>query len=155
MRTIILFLAVLMISCTAKQSSINEAEVTETLEGFFKALDVENEDPKLIDQYVTDDFMIYEMGKKMSREEFKELINAPSKATKSEWQLSDYRISTDWQSAHASLRNNGRFVVDMDSLKVQYNYEWLESAYLIKVGEKLKVKFYFSDNIALTTDTIK
>jgi hypothetical protein len=117
-------------------------------------LDVENEDPNLIDQYVTDDFVIYEMGKKMNKEEFKEFISRPSPASKSDWQLADFRISTDTKSAHASLLNNGTFEVDMDSFIVRHNYEWLESAYLVKVEDNLKVKFYFSDNITVSTDTI-
>lgn len=154
MRTLMLFLAVAFISCAPKQMNIEEAEVQGVVEGFFKALDVENNDPNLLDEYVTNDFIIYEAGKKMSREEFKEFISGPSQVSKSEWVLSDLRISTDVNSAHASLLNNGTFEVNMDSFKVQYNYEWLESAYLVKVENKLKIKFYFSDNIAVRTDTI-
>lgn len=155
MKTTFLFFAILLIGCTAEPSKIDESEVKEVIEGFFRALDVENEDPNLIDQYVTEDFMIYEMGKKMTREEFKELISGDSQASKSEWQLSDYRISTDLSSGHASLLNKGTFTVDMDSFKVQYNYEWLESAYLIKEDSGLKIKFYFSDNLKITSDTIQ
>ena len=150
-----LFLAVAVISCAPQPVIIVEAEVQGVVEGFFEALDVDNEDPNLLDLYVTEDFIIYEMGKKMTRQEFKELISEDSPATSSEWQLSDYRISTDLNSAHASFKNNGIFEVNMDSFKVRYNYEWLESAYLVKANDRLKIKFYFSDNLHISADTIR
>jgi hypothetical protein len=150
-----LFLAVAVISCAPQPVNIVEAEVQGVVEGFFEALDVDNEDPNLLDLYVTEDFIIYEMGKKMTRQEFKELISEDSPATSSEWQLSDYRISTDLNSAHASFKNNGTFEVNMDSFKVRYNYEWLESAYLVKANDRLKIKFYFSDNLHISADTIQ
>ena len=52
-----------------------------TVEGFFKALDVENEKTDQFYDYVTDDFIIYEFGKKMSKEEFLEFVSGPSPIT--------------------------------------------------------------------------
>jgi len=43
--------------------------------------------------------------------------------------------------------NNGK--------KELHNYEWLESAYLVRVDGKLKIKFYFSDTINQSVEIIK
>ena len=59
-------------ACTPSTTAITEEEVVETLNGFFDALDVENDDPNLIDTYVTEDFLIYEAGKIMNKAEFTE-----------------------------------------------------------------------------------
>lgn len=143
----------LLIGCTSQQNNIEKSEVIETVEGFFRALNVENNNPNLIDKYVTDDFIIYEAGKKMNKQDFLEFISGIS-ITKSQWDLSDFRISTDKNSAHVSQFNTGTFEKEMDSLKLRQKFEWLESAYLVKIEDQVKIKFFFSDNITITTDTI-
>lgn len=115
---------------------------------------MENDDPNLIDQYITDDFIIYEVGQKMDKQEFLKFVSGVP-VIKSEWNLSDFRISTDKNSAHVSLFNTGTFEVEVDSFKLRQKFEWLESAYLVKREDKVKIKFYFSDNLSIVTDTIK
>jgi Domain of unknown function (DUF4440) len=134
------------VACAPPQEKISDAEVIKIVEGFFDALDVENTNPELLNDYVTDDFIIYEAGKKFTKDEFLELISR-SPLTESDWELSDFRISVDNNSAHASFFNKGRFVIKTDSSENVLNFEWLESSYLVKEGDKLKIKFYFSDNI--------
>lgn len=139
--------------CTPQQEKISESDVIKTVEGFFEALDVENNNPDLLDEYVTQDFILYEVGRKMNKEEFIELVSG-FPITESGWELSDFRISTDINSAHISLFNTGNFVLQTDSAKMQQKYKWLESAYMVKEEDKLKIKFYFSDNISVESDTI-
>lgn len=153
MKILIVFLVMLLIGCTSQQNNIEKSEVIETVEGFFRALNVENNNPNLIDKYVTDDFIIYEAGKKMNKQDFLEFISGIP-ITKSQWDLSDFRISTDKNSAHVSQFNTGTFEKEMDSLKLRQKFEWLESAYLVKIEDQVKIKFFFSDNITITTDTI-
>ncbi len=57
------------------------------------------------------------------------------------------KITIDQESAHAYFKNKGRFVTLNDGKKTLLNYEWLESAYMVRVDGKLKIKFYFSDSI--------
>jgi hypothetical protein len=64
-------------------------------------------------------------------------------------------ISTiDNQSAHAYFRNKGRFVTLTEGKKRLVKYEWLESAYLVRVNGELKVKFYFSDAVNETSEDL-
>jgi hypothetical protein len=46
-------------------------------------------------------------------------------------------------------------VGQVDSVKLRLNLQWLESAYLVKENDSLKIKFYFSDNVGRSTDTIQ
>jgi hypothetical protein len=154
MKKIPVLLCLIVFGCAPPQTNIQESDVTATLEGFFNALDVENEKADLFYDYVTNDFIIYEFGKKMSKEEFLEFISGPSPITETKWDFDDVKISTDINSAHVSLFNTGSFVVETDSVNLHQKYEWLESAFMVKEGDQLKIKFYFSDNINIETDTI-
>jgi hypothetical protein len=140
------------VACAPPPEKISDAEVIKIVEGFFDALDVENTDPDLIDDYVTEDFLIYEAGMKMNKDEFIKLISGFPVA-ESDWELSDFRVSVDDNSAHASFYNKGRFVVKTDTSEVVLKPEWLESAYLIKDEGKLKIKFYFSSGIKTESGT--
>lgn len=147
------FLILIAIGCAPRQEMISESDVINTVEGFFEALDVENNNPDLLDNYVTKDFVLYEVGRKMNKEEFMEFVSG-FPIIESDWELSDFRISSDYNSAHISLFNTGNFVLQTDSTKIRTKYEWLESAYMVKEEDKLKIKFYFSDNISMESDTI-
>ena len=63
------------------------------------------------------------------------------------------KFSIDKNSAHTYFKNKGRFVLTME--KELHNYEWLESAYLVRVNGKLKIKFYFSDTINQSTEVVQ
>ena len=147
------FLILFSSGCTPRQEPISETDAIETVEGFFEALDVENTDPDLMDQYVTSDFIIYEAGKKMNKDEFLDLVEG-SPLLKTDWQLSDFRVSTDHNSAHVSLLNDGSFMVEQDSIRMNLKLQWLESAHLVKEDGHLKIRFYFSDNIGSTSEVI-
>ena len=154
MKTTTALLLLLAFGCAPRQEPITESEVISTVEGFFEALDVDNTDPDLLDNYVTPDFIIYEAGQKMDREQFKAFAEG-SRAVETDWKLSDFRISSDAHSAHASFFNQGEFVVQEDSMRIHLEIQWLESAYLVRKGDSLKIKFYFSDNIGVKSDTIR
>ena len=63
----------------------------------------------------------------------------------SEWAFSDIRISTDINSAHISYINDGKFL-SHDSILTEM--KWLETGYMVKTNDGLKMKFMSSDNIA-------
>lgn len=153
MKNSIVFLFLLAVGCAPRQEPIKDADVIRAVEGLFEALDVENTDPNLLDTYVTPDFIIYEAGQKMDLETFKAFAGG-SNALETDWELTDFRISKDERSAHASFFNRGTFLVRPDSVLVRIRLEWLESAYLVREGEDLKIKFYFSDRVGMQTDTI-
>lgn len=153
MKKTLFVLVLLVVGCAPKQEPIPESEVIRTIEGFFEALDAENDNPDLLDAYTTSDFIIYEAGQKMDRGQFKAFVQGAS-ADETDWEFSDFRISTEGNSAHASFFNRGNFVVQQDSVRMRLQIQWLESAYLVKKNDSLKIKFYFSDNIGVKSDTI-
>lgn len=58
-------------------------------------------------------------------------------------------IDTDINSAHIRLEHRGNFVLENPTPEgeTELYYEWLESAYLVKQGDDLKFKFYFSEQV--------
>ena len=79
-------------------------------------------------------------------EEFIQFVNT-FRTLEDEWELSEFEIDIDQNSAHVSLRNIGKFLVETDSGNVIMNFDWLESAYLIRDEGELKFDFYFSDAV--------
>ena len=61
-----------------------------------------------------------------------------------EWKFSDIRVSTDYNSAHISYINDGSFL-SKDGTTIKS--KWLETGYMVKTPNGLKMKFMFSDNI--------
>lgn len=134
-------------SCnSSNQTDITEQEVKDKFDEFFGVLSVDNPDKNKLFELVTDDYFIFENQKKYSMEEFIEFVST-FKTLEDNWELSDFEIDIDKNSAHASLRNVGKFLVETDSGNVIMNFDWLESAYLIREGGELKFDFYFSDAI--------
>ena len=134
-------------SCnSSNQPDITEQEVKDKFDEFFGVLSVDNPDKNKLFELVTDDYFIFENQKKYTMEEFIEFVST-FKTLEDNWELSDFEIDIDKNSAHASLRNVGKFLVETDSGNVIMDFDWLESAYLVREGGELKFDFYFSDAI--------
>ena len=89
-------------------------------------------------------------GQHMSRNDFFEFIESThSEATLSnDWQLSDFEISTDHRSAHISYKNVGTSVSKTeDGKKSVLKFHWLENAYFVMDGGRLKIKFNHSEEL--------
>ena len=151
-KIMILLIAFLLNGCTSNQK-ISEDEVMNTLLGMFDSFSVESSNKENFNNWVTDDYVLYEMGRTFTASEFIEFANSFN-TIEDDWELSDMTISIDDKSAHAYFKNKGRFVTLNDGQKTLLNYEWLESAYMVKVDGKLKIKFYFSDAINQTSQQI-
>ena len=101
---------------------------------------------------MTDDFIIYEMGDKFTLNEFTDFIESAGFLgwESTEWFLSDFTISIDNNSAHASYLNIGVFVYPnpyAPEILLKENKQWLESIFVVREGEDLKIKFLQSDEI--------
>jgi len=143
----LLILLLLLTSCvSSNQSDITEEEVKNKLYEFFDVLSIDNPDKNKLYDLVTDDYFIFENQKKYSMEEFIAFVNT-FKIIENNWELSDFEIDIDKNSAHVSLRNIGRFLVETDSGNVIMDFNWLESAYLVREEGELKFHFYFSDAV--------
>ena len=151
-KIMILLVAFLLNGCTSNQK-ISEEEVMNTLLGMFDSFSVESSNKENFYNWVTDDYVLYEMGRSFTASEFLEFASSFN-TIEDDWELSDMTISIDDKTAHAYFKNKGRFVTLNDGQKTLLNYEWLESAYMVKVDGKLKIKFYFSDAINQTSQQI-
>ena len=123
---------------------ITEKEVRHTIQRMFHEISTENSNKNSFYDLVTSDFTLYEMGQVLNATELIALIDSTN-TIEDDWELSDFNISIDCFSAHAFFKNRGRFITLAKGEKILTKYEWLESAYLVKENDKLKIKFYFSD----------
>ena len=151
-KIMILSINLLLFGCTSNQR-ITEEDIMNTLLGMFDSFSVESSDKSNFYNWVTDDYLLYEMGKTFTASEFLEFASSFN-TIEDDWELSDMKISIDNNSAHAYFKNKGRFVTLNNGQKTLLNYEWLESAYMVKVDGKLKIKFYFSDTINQSSQPI-
>ena len=143
----IFLLTFFIFSCnSSNQTEITEQEVKDKFYEFFEVLSVNNPDKNKLYDLVTDDYFIFENQKKYSMEEFIQFVNT-FRTLEDEWELSEFEIDIDQNSAHVSLRNIGKFLVETDSGNVIMDFDWLESAYLIRDEGELKFDFYFSDAV--------
>ena len=145
MRTMFIpLLLSIFISCD-QPKKISKKEVMETFNEFFYYLD--NDVDKIRD-YLSEDFMIFEVNRKWNADEFIEFVKGFGKF-KSKRDFKNIKIDTDLNSAHISLEHTGVFELEKPTADgVSFlSYEWLESAYFIKENGTLKFKFYFSEQI--------
>lgn len=139
----ILLIIGLMLSGGLWAESINEEEAISKLNQFFELLDLEVYEKEKVSTVITDDFLIFEMGKAWNMDEFDEFIEEASNTTIStDWVLSNYEVSIDDNSAHISYVNDGVFKTTDNELVIS---NWLESVYLVKEDGELKLKFLQSD----------
>ena len=149
-KLILLLLLVPFISCQTP-SKVTEDQVMEAFETFFDILD---NDPDNFGSIVTNDFYIFENSRRYSKEEFIEFVNGFD-IIDGKRDFENITIETDYHSAHITLTHFGEFRVTSPEGEIKMNFEWLESAYLIKEDGTLKFKFYFSEAINKTTIKIK
>ena len=151
-KIMILSINLLLFGCTSNER-ITEEDIMNTLLGMFDSFSVESSDKNNFYNWVTDDYLLYEMGKTFTASEFLEFASSFN-TIEDDWELSDMKISIDNNSAHVYFKNKGRFVTLNNGQKTLLNCEWLESAYMVKVDGKLKIKFYFSDTINQSSQPI-
>ena len=151
----IIFTVIVLLNFSCNNSNeISEQEVKDTILGMFNSFSVESNDKNTFYNYVTDDYVLYEMGKEMNASEFLEFASTFN-IIEDDWEITNWNITIDKESAHAHFKNKGRFVTLNDGKKTLLNYQWLESAYLVKIEDKLKIKFYFSDVVNLSSEELK
>ena len=94
MKKLLIFLLIPLFSFTQEQ--ITEEKVIDNIKDFFSALNVKNYDKIILNQKVTTDFIIYEMGDKFTLNEFTDFIESAGYLgwESTEWFLSDFTIST-------------------------------------------------------------
>ena len=149
MKKLILLSALLIFACQSP-TKISKKEVMETFDAFFEVLD---NDLDSLESLVTNDFFIFENSRYYSKEEFIEFVKTFDIISVKR-KVEDVTINTDFNSAHISLKQFGEFIVNTSDGKAKLEFEWLESAYVVKVKNKLKFKFYFSEAIKTNTTNL-
>ena len=150
MKKFLIFLLIPLFSFSQEQ--LTEEMIIDHINGFFNALNIKNYNKTLLSQKVTSDFIIYEMGDKFTLNEFTDFIESAGYLgwESTEWFLSDFTISIDNNSAHASYLNVGVFIYPnpyAPQVLLKENKQWLESIFIVREGEDLKIKFLQSDEI--------
>ena len=149
---LIFFVSMFLLRCNSVETKkISNNEVEGKIYEFFETLSVKNPDKEKIYNLITNDFYIFENQKKYTMQEFLEFVSTIN-IIEDNWELTNFDINTDYNSAHVTLNNKGEFIVKTPDGNVKMEFEWLESAYLIKEDDKLKFKFYFSDTV---TESVK
>ena len=150
MKKLLLLLSLIIFACQSP-TKISEKEVMDSFNSFFEVLD---NDLDNFESMVTEDFFIFENSRRYSKDEFIEFVKTfdivSSKRT-----FEDVVIDIDINSAHISLKHFGEFIVNTPTGKTKLEFEWLESTYAIKIDNKLKFKFYFSEAIKTNTTNLE
>ena len=150
MKKLLLLLSLIIFACQSP-TKISEKVVMNSFNSFFEVLD---NDLDNFESMVTEDFFIFENSRRYSKDEFIEFVKTfdivSSKRT-----FEDVVIDTDINSAHISLKHFGEFIVNTPTGKTKLEFEWLESTYAVKVDNKLKFKFYFSEAIKTNTTNLE
>ena len=151
-RLIISFFLFCLLSCSSnpENTTISEDQAISVLKGFFNSIDIDNLGNKLVYDYVTKDFVIYEIGEKYDLPSFLALIKTHFKKgyISTDWSLYDFKVSIDNNTAHISYFNKGKFVFIENGLKKEENMLWMESVYMKYEEKKLKLSFLQSDDIS-------
>ena len=155
--TLTKFLIVILASLTSWLPSIANADASDTaaldaLNKFFDALSVDNYESGALENQVTDDFIIFEMGQRFTLAQFKTFLASANyenwKST--QWTISDATVTSGNGMTHISYKNTGVFVFpsqDSSTKLTEQRNIWLESALLVVDGKQLKLKFLQSENI--------
>ena len=107
-KIMILSINLLLFGCTSNQR-ITEEDIMNTLLGMFDSFSVESSDKDNFYNWVTDDYLLYEMGKTFTASEFLEFASSFN-TIEDDWELSDMKISIDNNSAHAYFKNKGKLI---------------------------------------------
>ena len=149
MKKLLLLSALLIFSCK-KPTKISDQEVMDAFYTFFEVLD---NDLDNFDSVVTNDFFIFENSRRYSKKEFIDFVKSFD-IVSSKRKFEDIIIDSDFNSAHISLKQFGEFIINTPEGTVKLEFEWLESTYLVKLNDKLKFKFYFSEAIKTNTSNL-
>ena len=150
MKKLLLLLSLTIFACQSP-TKISEKEVMDSFNSFFEVLD---NDLDSFGSMVTEDFFIFENSRRYSKGEFIEFVKTFD-IVSSKRSFEDVVIDTDVNSAHISLKHFGEFIVNTPTGKTKLEFEWLESTYAVKIDNKLKFKFYFSEAIKTNTTNLE
>ncbi len=144
-----LVLSFMLLSFNAFSIEVSEETAIAKIEEFFYLLDVDRYDKEEFSKVVTEDFQIFEDGLNLDLHSFHEFVTeATATIVKTDWVLSDFKVTLNTDSAHISYYNNGVFTTSNGENIYSF---WMESVYLIIDEGELKVQFLQSDIVERET----
>lgn len=144
-----LVLSFMLLSFNAFSIEVSEETAIAKIEEFFYLLDVDRYDKEEFSKVVTEDFQIFEDGLNLDLDSFHEFVTeATATIVKTDWVLSDFKVTLNTDSAHISYYNNGVFTTSNGENIYSF---WMESVYLIIDEGELKVQFLQSDIVERET----
>jgi len=136
-------LLILTSNSNAEEFLITDEKAIGKLQEFFELLNIQVYDKENLSKIVTSDFHIFEVGNDFDIDSFDSFINEASEVfNETSWELSDFVVSIDNNSAHVSYLNKGLFKTKQNEL---VHSEWMESVYMVLENDELKLKFLQSD----------
>ena len=101
LKTICALIMMTSIVCARADNASDEAAAVATLEGFFAAFSVEHYPNPSMDDWITDDFLIFEMGEVFTWPSFQDFLAGEGYADwiSTDWQFSELRVSLSGQAA--------------------------------------------------------
>lgn len=142
--SVVVALTLFASACGGTLSSTSEAEAADEVESVMQAfLDaLEVEDWPTAREHVTPQFLLLEDGRRMSWSEARAMIEEAG-FEQVDWTLSGFETRIADDVAYTTYLNHGRFVVEQDTLQV----EFLESAVLRRASGSWRVALLHSSVI--------
>ena len=136
-------LLILTSNSNAEEFLITDEKAIGKLQEFLELLNIQVYDIENLSKIVTSDFHIFEVGNDFDIDSFDSFINEASEVfNETSWELSDFVVSIDNNSAHVSYLNKGLFKTKQNEL---VHSEWMESVFMVLENDELKLKFLQSD----------
>ena len=154
-RGLIGVLCITLMSCSTYRSNYvsDQLQVVSAVENFYFHLDVKRYTSDSLNDIVTEDFLVFESGQAMDRAQFHRYLSHIDDSVEplslTQWEQSEFNVSSDERMIHATYRNVGRFE---HGSSMVVKIEWLESALFIRTSDGLTLKFL---NVNLVSKTIE
>ena len=116
-----------------------EREIADVVQQMFNALGANKFDK--YEKLVTQDFYLYDVGKRFSRDAFADVIKKDiAKGVKFNWVITEPEAHVSNNVAWVTYKNRGSF----ESHKGKQQKTWLESAVLEREGKHWRIRFLHS-----------
>ena len=125
---------------------VDPSEPPKLMRAFFAALAHHNID-HLHDNLTSRDFHIYEGNISFTKKGWFDYVRSKGNSTNGEWTLTDFVVSVDDHSAQVYYDDRAVFTNSSSGAKTRRH--WIESAYMVREDEALKVKFISSTSVNL------
>ena len=141
MKNLLFVFILFSIGCTKPTSEcvkLDNNEAKQVIVDYYQALSDRNF--VAVKTISTPDFIIYDLGLVWNNDSLINLVKSMPEATFT-FEVKEFNFETDCNSVFLNYLNHGIFNIN-DTTRLEYH--WLESGYVKKVGEELKLNFLHS-----------